>query len=136
MCSFSFAQKLETDIQNTINSYYKHVKGKGAFETLNASLMHGDIYDSAYAQVELHTTHSSLTALETIYEDMVDKCDGDLSKKDVSVVFAETEPGKIFRSFLQARDSFEESDDNFGEHCLRVLSCELHDSLKKANKKL
>ena len=99
-------------------------------------MIHGDIYDSAYSQVELHTTNSALTALDMIYEDIVHKCDGELSKKDISSVFAETEAGSEFRLFLQVRDSFEESDTNFGEHCLRVLSCELHDMLEEENKKL
>lgn len=133
-----FAQQVETNLREILHGYYLHVKDEWSFKELNKSLVQGNIYNHSYAQAESRITKSARDALDAIYEDIADKCEGNLDIKDVANVFSNTDEGRKLLGFLTARDGVDGLDNGsmFPKSCLKVLSCELDEVLKKEKKKL
>lgn len=63
----------------------------------------GDIFDHAFAMSEKNQLQSTLEALETVYSYLGERCDANLSMAQLSTVFAETSPGKIYESWMHTR---------------------------------
>ncbi len=142
--SISFAAENPTaavaDVVEAMQSYFLGVKQDGNLETFPDRMLQGDIFDHAFAMSEKNQLQSTLEALETVYAYLGDRCDSNLSMAQLSTVFAETAPGKIYETWMYTRQKGAPVDErSFDDACRAVYSCYFaptNDALKNADQQI
>lgn len=113
-----------SDVVEAMQSYFLGVKQDWAIESFPDRMTQGDIFDHALAHSEKDVLQSTLTALESMYTYLADRCENHISMAQLSTVFAETEPGRVFDVRMRTRQKAPPLDKrSFDDACRAIYAC-------------